>query len=159
MAFIAISNKVIARDNFGRFISECDAAAQRTVERAVGHGANLSRSLAPIGHKIDPRSIPIKESISSVMVSSREGYWEASARHALAQEFGAVPHVIAGDPNLSFYWEAAGRMFVPAEVFYHEPGLVTIVNHPGNPAQPYLRPAYTEVMAEIMAIAAEEYPG
>jgi hypothetical protein len=159
MAGIAVSNRVISRNGIGRFIAECEQGATGTVQDAIDRGADLSRSLAPVGHKVDKRTIPLKDSISSAMTSATSGHWVAAARHALAQEFGAGPHVIAGSPGLSFYWEEAGRMFVPAEIYYNTPGKVTIVNHPGNPAQPYLRPAYEVVMGEIMSIAAANYPG
>lgn len=155
----AVSNRVVARNNIGQFIRECEVAAERTIEKAVREGAALSRTFAPVGHKPDLRTIPLKDSIYTKMFGRTSGEWGAAARHALAQEKGAGPHIIAGDPDLSFFWEAKGRRFVPASEFYHTPGLVTIVNHPGNPAHPYLRPAYEIISQRIMAIARGEYPG
>jgi hypothetical protein len=155
----AVSNRVVARNGIGRFIRECEMAAERTVKKAVDEGADMSRALAPVGPKEDPRTIPLKASIYTRMLGRTAGEWGAAARHAMAQEFGAGPHIITGNPNLAFYWEAAGRRFVPASVYYRQPGLVTVVNHPGNPAHPYLRPAYEAIRGRVMAIAAEEYPG
>lgn len=93
------------------------------------------------------------------MTGATSGHWYATARHALPQEFGATPHVITGNPNLSFWWESAGKHFVPSSVYYNMPGAVTTVNHPGHGPQPYLRPAYVQVAAQIMQVAKQEYPG
>lgn len=156
---LAVSNRVTARNDIGRFIKECEMAAKRTIERAVEEGAQMSRDFAPVGHKVDERTVPLAQSIKSRMLSRTSGEWYATARHALPIEFGAAPHEIYGSPGLKFYWESAGRMFVPAEIYYNQPGLVTVVNHPGNAPQPYLRPAYKAIMDRIMAIARAEYPG
>lgn len=155
----AVSNRVVARNHIGRFIDECSLAAKNTIEKAVHDGADLSRDFAPVGYKADLRTIPLKDSIRVRMRGRTSGEWYATARHALPQEFGAGPHPIYGDPDLSFFWEAKGRRFVPAQEFYNQPGMVTVVNHPGNPAQPYLRPAYELISQRIMAIARGFYPG
>lgn len=159
MARFAVSNRVVARSGIGRFISECEAGGERTVRRLIQQGARLSRAEAPVGRKHDPRTIPLNQSINWRMTGRTSGEWYATARHALAQERGARPHVISGSPDLRFYWEAEGRMFVPASQFYGDPDMVTIVNHPGNAPQPYLRPAYEIVMANAMRVAREEFPG
>lgn len=144
---LAVSNRVIMRDNFGRFRRECELAMGETIKQAVEDGAQLSRDLAPVGHKRDPRTTKLKDSITAVVVSRTQGYWQASARHALAQELGAAPHEIPGEVH--FFWEREGRWW--------EPGTNTI-NHPGNAAQPYLRPAYQAIMNRIMSIAKRYYP-
>lgn len=156
---IAVSNRVISRNGIGQFRAACEKAATATVKKAVQRGARLSRTFAPEGSKVDPRTQPLKNSIAWRMTGRTSGEWYADARHALPQELSAGPHIIEGNPDLAFYWEAAGRMFVPASSFYKQPGLVTVVNHPGNPAQPYLRPAYEIVMKQVMSIADAEYPG
>lgn len=156
---IGVSNRVIVRNSIGQFIRECEVAAQRTVEDMIKEGARLSRAEAPVGHKHDSRTIPLKDSIKTRMTSRTSGEWYATARHAMPQEKGAAPHVITGSPDLSFYWEAAGRRFIPASVYYGEPGKVSLVNHPGNPAHPYLRPAYEVVMSRAMSFARKNYPG
>lgn len=153
MGEIAVSNRVIARDSFGRFIAECQAAGPKTVRDMARDGAKLSKALAPVGHKPDPRSIPIRESIDWRSAGTT-GYWFATARHALFQELGAGPHTIMGSPFLRFFWEAAGRMWIPGLM-----GPQDIINHPGNPPQPYLRPAYEAIMAKAMAYARKYYPG
>lgn len=159
MGYIAVSNRVIARNGIGRFIAECEIAGTRTVQKLIKRGERLSKDFAPRGHKHDPRTIPLVDSIESRMTGRTSGEWYATARHALPQEKGAAPHVIAGSPHLRFFWDEQGRMFVPAEEFYGVPGAVTMVNHPGNPPQPYLRPAYEIVMREAMRVADREYPG
>lgn len=150
----AVSNRVVARNGIGQFIRDCEGAAEKTVRKSVQQGARLSRTLAPVGTKPDPRTIPLKDSIEWEVLSRTSGVWKATARHALPIEKGAVPHVIRGNPFLHFYWDNAGRWWVPG-LF----GPTDIVNHPGNAAQPYLRPAYEIIMGRIMSIAREEYPG
>lgn len=159
MGYIAVSNRVVARNGIGRFIAECELAGTRTVKKLIKRGERLSKELAPTGTKHDPRTIPLAQSISSRMTGATSGEWYATARHALAQEEGAAPHQIVGSPGLRFYWEAQSRMFVPAEEFYGVAGMPTIVNHPGNAPQPYLRPAYEIVMRQAMSVARREYPG
>lgn len=154
---VAASTRVIARNSIGRFISEVDAAGTMLTERLIEDGAELSRALAPVGHEVDPRTIPLKESIETEMLGATSGRWYATARHALAQEMGAAPHVIEGDP-LGFWWENEGRWWIPAEVYYKRPGLTDVINHPGNAPQPFLRPAYEAVMSRAMEIAREVYP-
>ena len=152
MGYLSISNRVHYRDNFGRFIAQCKAAGPKTVEDMVKDGAKLSRQMAPVGSDDDPRSIPIKQSIN-YRVAGTSGYWYATARHALAQELGAGPHTIMGSPHLQFYWDNEGRMWQPGAM-----GPVDIVNHPGNPPQPYLRPAFEVIMARWAKYAQRWYP-
>lgn len=155
---IGVSNKVIARDNFGQFIAECKIAGNRTIEKAVDEGVQHSRHNAPVGSKPDPRTVPLRDSIRGV-AHGTSGYWYSFARHALPQELGAGPHTITGSPGLEFYWEAEGRRWIPAAVFYGQPGLIDVVNHPGNAPQPFLRPAYEYVMVNIVRWAKRYYPG
>lgn len=150
---------VVARNDIGRFIRECEMAAESTVEDAIEEGARLSRAMAPAGSKPDPRTVPLKESITTRMFGRTRGEWGSSARHALAIEKGAVPHAIPA--NVRFYWDKLGRMWMPPETYLRVTGYpgADPIQHPGNAAQPYLRPAYAQVMANIMSIARKNYPG
>lgn len=145
---IGVSNRVIARNSFGRFIRECEAAGQKTVMEAVELGASLSRSLAPVGPKKDKRTVKLKDSISVKMLSSTSGVWVSSARHTLPIEKGATPHTISGD--VTFFWEKHDRMWNPGQ---------NTINHPGNAAQPFLQPAYDIVSKQVIKIADKNYPG
>lgn len=144
---IGVSNRVVARSSFGRFIAAADRNASATVRDAIEDGANISRALAPVGTKHDYRTIPLKDSIETEMLSSTSGRWVARARHALPVERGAGPHLIT--KQVKFFWENMGRWWVPGEGF---------INHPGNRAQPYLRPAYEIVTRRLMDIARRHYP-
>lgn len=144
---VAVSNRVIARNSIGQFASECSDAAERTVRESIEKGAELSRAMAPVGTKADPRTTKLKDSISSQMLSRTSGEWKATARHALPIELSAGPHDITG--WVSFFWEKMGRDWSPGP---------NTIHHPGNAAQPYLRPAYQIVMGRIMAVARREYP-
>lgn len=149
-----MQNTVVVRNGFGQFISECEAAASRTVDDILDEGIDLARDLAPVGHKRDPRTVPLKDGFFKNKISRTSGVFGNFARHALAIEKGAKPHPITGAPYLRFYWESARRMWVPG-LF----GTPDVVNHPGNAAQPFLRPAYRVVMKRAMAIAKRNYPG
>lgn len=153
MGHIAISSQVHKRNGIGQFISECSAAASASVDEMLDEGVNISREEAPKGVKHDPRG-SLEEGFFTHKLSRTSGVWGNDARHALPIELGAAPHVIEGSPYLHFYWEAAGRMWIPGLM-----GDTDIVNHPGNAAQPYLRPAYERVMARAMSIMRRYYPG
>ena len=145
---LGVSNKVIARDDKGRFRAACSAAAARTIKEAIEEGAALSRANAPVGHKLDARTVPLKDSIVAVQDSRISGHWYSFARHALPVEFGSRAHEITGD--VKFYWEYASRWWKPSD---------NIINLPGIDAQPFLRPAYDAVMSRILRIAKKHYPG
>lgn len=151
---VTASNRVIARNGLGRFIQDCEQAATETVKELVEEGAKLSRKLAPEGSDHDPRSIPLKQSIWPRMISATSGVWESFSRHAMFVEEDTAPHTIMGSPFFQFYWDNAGRMWIPG--LFGEPD---VVNHPGTTAQPFLRPAYESIMARAMSVAKSKYPG
>jgi hypothetical protein len=154
MAGIAVSSRVVARNGIGRFIADCEQAATATVRDLITEGEGLSKGMAPVGSKPDPRGTPIIASFFSQMLSRTSGVWGNFSPWALHQEFGTGAHVIMGNPFLSFFWDNAGRMWVPG--LYGEPDFV---NHPGHGAQPFLRPAYKAISARAMAVARRHYPG
>lgn len=154
MGDIAVTPQVIARNGIGRFISECSLAAATTIKEIINDGQELSIALAPVGHKADPRTPTLQAAMYSRQISRTSGVWGNDARHALPIELGAGAHVIMGSPYLSFFWDNAGRQWVPG--LYGTPDFV---NHPGNAAQPYLRPAYEVMMSRAMSIADGNYPG
>lgn len=145
---VAVSNRVIARSSIGQFIGACERAATETVQEAIQDGERAAKQYAPTGHKRDPRTVTLRDGMYSRMLSATSGEFGCVARHALPQEFGAVPHEITG--RVRFWWDAMGRAWTPGP---------NMIQHPGNPAQPYLRPAYALVMARVMRIAAAKYPG
>lgn len=159
MGQLGVSPRVVARNGFGQFARDCDRAGQQTVEDLVEEGAQLSRALAPKGAKPDPRTQKLAQSITTRMRGRKSGYWVAEARHAMPQETGARRHTIVGDPDLRFFWVRKGRMFIPARELDGATGdEITVVNHPGNPARPFLRPAYEIVMRNWMLVARTHYP-
>lgn len=147
MGEIAVSNKVIARDEFGRFIAECEAAGIATMRDIANKGAELSREFAPVGKRDDPRTRHLKESITA-HYSGTTAYWKADARHAvIVEKTGSVWHTQTGD--VSFFWEKAGRMWKPG---------INLIRHPPTAPKPYLRPAYEIMMATWMDYAKRYYP-
>lgn len=143
---IAVTPRVIARNRLGQFIRECEQAADATVADAVKQGEELSRALAPVGHKPDPRTVTLKAGMFSRSAGTT-GYWGCRARHALVIEFGGAPHEITG--WVKFFWEREGRMWAPGR---------NMIHHPGTPAHPYLRPAFAAIMNRSLGIAKKYYP-
>lgn len=158
---VGYSNQVHVRDEFGRFIADIERAATESVKAAIEEGADLSRSLAPSRRRRDPRTVKLKNSISTQMLSRTSGRWLSDARHTLPIELGAAPHDITAD--VSFYWTKAGRMWFPygsPEVWDATGGPGNeIIKHPGNTAQPFLRPAYKVISAKLLSIMSRFYPG
>lgn len=150
---IAVSTRVYARSDLGRFIAACKGGETAAVEELVSDGADLSRDFAP------KDTGELAASIGWVMLSATSGAWYATARHALPQEFGGSAHVITGNPSLHFFWEEQGRMWIPASQLYGQPGLVDVIHHPGNPPHPYLRPAYHVIMAKALSVLDRHMPG
>lgn len=142
MGHVAVSQRVIARNRFGQFRAALSEAATATVKDAIDDGAAASRALAPMD------TGRLAGSIESEMTGATSGHWFSDVAYALHQEFGTKRHRQTGWVN--FFWEKAGRDWVPGE---------NEINHPGNPPHPYLRPAYEAVMARIMQIARRNYPG
>lgn len=142
---VAVSNKVIARDNFGRFINKLEAAKVATMDDLANAGANLSRQFAPKGIKRDPRTPHIADSIIAESTPTTAS-WKVLARHGLPQETGSKEHEITG--QVAFFWEREGRWFRPGP---------NMIHHPGNPAKPYLRPAYEIIMKTWMDFAKRRY--
>lgn len=137
MPGIAFSNRVISRDRRGRFVAAVDRRAAAMVRNMVEDGADLSRDMAPVGAKFDKRTPHLKDSIETRMTSGTAGEWYSTARHALPIEHGGKPHIMRGNPVFRFWWERMNRPWIPG--LYGEPD---IIHHPGNAAQPFLRPAY-----------------
>lgn len=146
MARVPVQMTVVHRGQWGRFAAHYEHAGTQTVQDAIEDGAKMSRALAPIGHKHDRRTIPLKASIETEMTARNRGRWFSHARHAGPVEFGAGPHLITA--QVRFFWEAARRMWVPGEGF---------INHPGNRAQPFMRPAYDAIKNRLSAIAKRNY--
>lgn len=138
MAGIHATTEVHLRDNFGAFIAACDAAATRSVQEAMVEGTRVARAMAPSGPARQDygRRPKLKANIWGHMISSRSARIVATPGHALPQEKSAGPHPI---PN------AFGR------------GIT--VQHPGNAAQPYLRPALAAIARMLPPVMKRNYPG
>lgn len=152
MPNIAVSNTVVYRDDMGKFLAAVNKGVTAAVRETVEDGAKMSRRLAPSGSKHDPRTIKLKDSIEWYMTGATSGVWVATARHALPIEYGARPHPIKGKPDLLFWWDKEGRYFTPSH-------RVDEVSHPGNAAQPYLRPAYEATMPKLLNALDKHIPG
>jgi hypothetical protein len=99
------------------------------------------------GHQGRPAHPALRRRYHGGSSTATSAHWEANARHALAQEKGGRPHEQTGWVN--FFWEKEGRDWEPGPNRIH---------HPGNPAHPYLRPAYEIIMGRWMEYARRYYP-
>lgn len=144
----AVSTKVIVRNNLGRFIADCAEAATETVKDALEQGVAVAKVHAPVGHKPDPRTKKIIDSFYTELRGRTSGVFGNSARHAIYQEKGTMPHPITGD--VEFFWEREWRMWEPGD---------NVIEHPGNPPHPFLEPGYDAIKRRLPEIAARHYPG
>ena len=153
MSGVIYTNRVIARNNFGRFIAECEQAAENTVEDTVSEGADIAASLAP------KRTLRLASSIKPFMLSRTSGVWGSNVPYAAAQEKGAAPHPISA--YVSFYWHKVGRQWLPPPAYERitgRPGADPI-QHPGNPARHFLRDSQAIMKRRMIQIAKMRYPG
>ena len=145
MAGLVISPEIRYRDTSGQFLAECDAAGVEAIAAVGEEGATLAQAIAPRGAVEDPRTESIVDSIEFEQ-HGMSGRIIAQARHAAAQELGAGPHPI-GQPGQHLSNRATG---------WYGRG---VVSHPGNPPQPYLRPAYEILRGKMIQIMSKFYPG
>lgn len=144
---IAVSNKVVARNDTGQFITACEIGGRDTMRDIATQGAELSRQLAPVGKKPDPRTPKLRDAIS-LSYTSTTAQWRCVARHAIIiEKTGSTQHFQSGD--VQFFWEKRGRMWTPGD---------NLISHPPTRPQPYLRPAYIMMMARALDIARSHYP-
>lgn len=147
MGDVTLAMSVFMRDDSGRFAERIDRAGEELMERLSDVGADISRELAPVGQKPDPRTKKLKDSITSSHTAT-SAKWQVTARHAnIIEEGSDVRPQIPGRVN--FYWEAEGRRWVPGD---------NIIDHPPTAAQPYMHPAWETVMETWDDYAREYYP-
>lgn len=146
MGEVAVSNRVVARDSFGLFIRACEVAGENMMRDMANDGAQLSRDFAPKGFRDDPRTPHLVDTISASYTAT-SAHWQATARHALAVEFGSSRHYQTGWAR--FFWEKEGREWEPGR---------NLIDHPAVGAHPYLRPSYDIIMARWMNYARRYYP-
>lgn len=129
-----VITKITTRDEFGRFTAMASRAGEAMLEEMARDGAELSRELAPVGHKPDPRSVSVRDGIR-YFTTHDTASWTSVARHAMAVELGSKRHPQSG--NVGFFWEREGRRWGPGD---------NIIDHPATAAKPYLRPAWEIIM-------------
>jgi len=106
--------------------------AKRDIRRAVMSDMDKAaddvkmkmRELAPVdtGH--------LRDNIAVVKIGDRYTIGPVGVDYAAAQEYGAKPHVIVASPGKVLVFQAGGGT-----------RFAKSVKHPGNKAQPYIRPA------------------
>lgn len=115
-----VSTEIHFRDNSGRFAAMMAARGAAAARALVEATASEAAAKAPVGpgRRDYARRPKLSSSVEPVMTGAKVGVIVVRAGHGAAQEHGAAAHWI---PN-------AFGSGVP-------------VLHPGNAAQPYVRPA------------------
>ena len=133
-----------ALDDIDDLIEESIEGVRDGINRSAFRGARIATRNAPkdqgllqstidVGQKATTRNLEAKVKAGSPKTRD-EGF-----DYAIAMEFGTDPHVIT--PN-----QAEALRFEDAE---GEPVFAARVEHPGTPAQPYLRPALQEHESDL----------
>lgn len=110
-------------------------ALKNSMRYAVSKGTKEGAREARTKHTFKNQTGALEKSIDGFLVGWTEsgfkitGIIRAGAKHAGYVEYDTPPHMIPGNPNLSFVWKG-----VPVNFRY--------VNHPGTKAQPFMHLAY-----------------
>lgn len=153
MADVAVSNHVIVRDEFGRFIRDIEEAATKSVEDALDVGIAAARVKAPM------KTGRLRGLFVPAILSRTSGVFLNEAPYAMAQDQGARPHPI--DAHVSFFWDKMGRRWMWPETYEKvtkHPGADPI-HHPGNPATGFMLAGYEAIARAMPGILQRRYPG
>lgn len=139
MGSFEVSYRSLLRDESGKFISEVEAGAVRSVTELANQTRDLARVFAP------RRRGWLASQIESFIFGT---YAEtvSSADYAAAQEKGAGPHSIGAD----------GQLLSNRDEGFSARGPVL---HPGNPAVRYLARAGQAVAAHGASVIRANMPG
>jgi len=150
---VAVSTRVVARNNIGQFIRDCEQAAGETVLDVAKQGVAASQALAP------KRTGALAASIQPFLITRTQAVWGSALKYALPQETGARPHPLPA--NVSFWWEREGRPWMAPETYLRVTGFpgADPISHPGNPATHYLRDGFDAIKHRITDIMRKHYPG
>lgn len=147
-----VSNDVIVRDNFGRFIRDIESAATRSVEDCLDEGIAAARVKAP------SRTGRLRASFVPAILSRTSGVFTNTAPYAHFQDQGAGRHDIPAE--VKFYWDKVGRMWMWPETYRRVTGFdpADPIDHPGNPAVEFMDAGYDRIKARMQAIIKKNYP-
>lgn len=113
------------RDRFVRAKQQVRRSVMSEMDKAADDVKMKMRELAPVD------TGNLRDSIAVVkMGSNRWQIGPVGVEYAAAQEYGAKPHVIVASPGKVLVFVSGGQT-----------RFATSVKHPGNKAQPYIRPA------------------
>lgn len=138
-----VSNRVFARDDFGRFLADIDEAAQATVSELLSIGIATSRVAAPV------KTGRLRESFMRQMLSSHSGVYANTAPYAKFQDEGVGPNEKPAD--VSFWWQAQGRFWSPDSTG------TQVIQHPGNPASNFMAAGWAAIRAAAPSVTAKHY--
>lgn len=148
-----VSNSVLPRDGFGRFIADVEGAATKVVEDALDAGVDAARAQAPI------RTGRLRGSFKPAIISRTEGLFVNTAPYAEFQDQGAGPHNI--DAHVSFFWDKMGRKWMWPETYLRKTGYegADPIHHPGNPATHFMLAGYKAAVRAARIAMHKYYPG
>lgn len=121
------TNVIYARSDRGRFLDRIHSGARRGLKETADEGARIARNLAT------KKTGQMAGSITSTVGTSGAS-WSVHSGHWAYQEFGTRPHFIGG--SVSFFWDRAGRRWVPGS---------NTIHHPGNRAVHFMRDSFDAV--------------
>lgn len=148
-----VSNQIIVRDDFGRFIADIEGAATKVVEDAIEAGVAAAQVAAPV------RTGRLRDSFVPLIMSRTMGRFLNTASYAEAQDQGAGPHNI--DAHVRFFWDKVGRMWMWPETYLRVTGFpgADPIHHPGNPATHFMEAGYRAAVAAARRALPKYYPG
>lgn len=129
MADIPVTARVYWRDPFGRFMRETDEASADAIQAASRQGSELAKAFA------SKRTGEMAGEIHPIGSGMHGGWAAGSSPQTEPQEFGAGPHEI---PN-AFGWGVT-------------------VQHPGNPAQHFMKRSFDIISAKLAAMVQARLP-
>lgn len=153
MAGVAVSNHVIVRDEFGRFIRDIEESATKSVEDALDVGIAAAKTRAPV------RTGRLRGSFVPAILSRTSGVFLNEAPYAMPQDQGARPHSI--DAHVGFFWDKMGRKWMWPETYLRVTGHAGAdpIRHPGNPATHFMLTGYAAIVRAMPGILQRNYPG
>lgn len=131
---------VVEYNHFPAIAAAAAGKVKQCVEKAVRdvEAQAKARAAADTG--------AMKNSIEGHMTGAYSGEVAPHVEYAIFVEFGTRAHVITAKNAGALYWPGAAHP-------------VKSVNHPGTPAQPFMRPAADAVRGPFVACCAKAFEG
>lgn len=131
---------VVEYNHFGAIAAAAAGKVRTCVEKAVKDVEAQAKARAAI------ETGAMMGSIKGIMTGQYSGEVEPHVDYAIYVEYGTRAHVITAKNAGALYWPGAAHP-------------VKSVNHPGTPAQPFMRPAADAVRGPFIACVSQAFEG